>query len=305
MQHKSIFQRLSHPSQLMAGIVIRLHRFFPNDKRYLKLLYRLYMGKKLDLKTPKTFTEKLQWLKLYDRRPEYKIMVDKYAVKQYVADKIGAEYIIPTLGIWNTPEEIDWDALPHQFVLKTTHGGGGGGVVFCRNKDTINKEKVVLRLKKQMNLDVYGTLREWPYKGIPHRIIAEQLLEKDPQYNDIPDYKFYCFNGEPKVLLIASNRYTKGNYDYFDMEFRKLPITSTAGSNSEIVFSKPACFEEMKNIASILSKGFYHIRVDLYSVSNKVYFGELTFFDSSGYDNLNSDTIDLEWGSWIKLPVNE
>lgn len=292
---------IKKPSLVLLGLITRLNFLF-SDKLYLKLLYRLKLGRKLNLNNPKRFTEKIQWLKLYDRKPLYTKLVDKFEVKNYVADIIGNEYIIPTLGVWNNPEDIEWDKLPNRFILKTTHGGGGTGVVFCNDKSQLDKEKAIESLKQSMNSDIYSTLREWPYKNVPHRIIAEQLMDKDPIYDDVPDYKFYCFNGVPKVLLIATNRFTNHNYNYYDMEFKKLNITSSAGSNAAIEFSKPSRFEEMKEIASKLSQGFAHIRVDLYYSNNKIYFGELTFYDSSGFDNLSSDSVDLEWGSWIELP---
>lgn len=293
---------IQKPSLVILSLITRLNFLFP-DKLYLKLLYRLKLGRKLDLKTPKRFTEKLQWLKLYDRKPLYTQLVDKVEVKKYVTDIIGSEYIIPTLGVWNSPNDIDWDRLPDRFILKTTHGGGGSGVVICGDKGQLDKKMTVDKLNKGMKQDnIYATLREWPYKDVPHRVIAEQLLDKDPQYDDVPDYKFYCFNGIPKVLLIATNRFKDHNFNYYDMGFKKLNITSSAGRNAAIEFSKPSCFEEMKEIASKLSQGFAHIRVDLYYSNNKIYFGELTFYDSSGFDNLSSDRIDLEWGGWIELP---
>ena len=298
---QSLKNYIQQPSQIMLGLIRRFYFLFP-DKMYLKLLYRLKLDRRLDLKHPKRFTEKLQWLKLYDRKPLYTKLVDKAEVKKYVADIIGEEYVIPTYGVWNSPEDIDWDSLPNRFVLKTTHGGGSTGVVICRNKSQLDRKKAIDTLKRSMNINIYATLREWPYKDVPHRIIAEQLLEKDSQYDDVPDYKFYCFNGIPKVLLIASNRFTDHNFNYYDMEFKKLNITSNMGKKTSTEFSKPTRFEEMKRIAAKLSYGFSHMRVDLYYTNEKVYFGELTFYDASGYDNNSSDEIDMEWGSWIKLP---
>lgn len=292
---------IQQPSLIMLGLLTRLNILFP-DTLYLKLLYRLKLGRKLDLNNPKRFTEKLQWLKLYDRKPLYTKLVDKAEVKKYIADIIGDEYVIPTLGVWNSPEDIDWDSLPNRFILKTTHGGGGSGVVICNDKRQLDRKKACEKLNRSMNSNIYATLREWPYKDVPHRIIAEQLLDKDPQYDDVPDYKFYCFNGVPKVLLIATNRFTDHNFNYYDMEFKKLNITSSAGNNAATEFSKPLHFEEMKSVASKLSQGFSHMRVDLYYSNNRIYFGELTFYDSSGFDNLSSDNLDLEWGDWIKLP---
>lgn len=297
----NIVDYLRCPKHLGASMLQHFGGWIP-DRIYLQLLFRLKMDYRLDLKNPRTYCEKQQWLKLYDRRPEYSKMVDKYYVKEYVAGIIGKEHVIPTYGVWDTPDAIEWDRLPDRFVLKTTHGGGGCGVIICQNKACLDKNAVICKLQSAMKYDIYKSLREWPYKRIPHRIIAEQLLEEDAEGGDVPDYKFYCFNGEPKVLLIASNRFTAHNFDYFDMEFKKLPITSSYGGNSEVAFAKPTRFEEMKAIASTLSKGIPHVRVDLYFSCKKVYFGELTFFDSSGFDNLSSESLDREWGDWIHLP---
>jgi hypothetical protein len=289
------------PSLFFLGLIKRFNYLFP-DRYYLKLLYRLELGRSLDLEHPKRYTEKLQWLKLHDRNPLYTQLVDKQSVKDYVSKYLGDEFIIPTLGVWDSFDEIDWDRLPDKFVLKTTHGGGGSGVVICEEKKLFDKDRAKVILTRSLKQSIYPTLREWPYKDVPHRIIAEQLLDKDPVYNDVPDYKFYCFHGVPKVLLIASNRYTTHNFDYYDMDFRPLGITSNMGSNSSLRRIIPTCFDEMKRVAAILSQGFPHVRVDLYSSNNRVYFGELTFYDSSGFDNMSSDRVDLEWGSWIHLP---
>ena len=297
----SIIEYINRPSLFFLSLIKRFNYLFP-DRLYLQLLYRLELGRKLDLKHPKRFTEKLQWLKLYDRNPLYTNLVDKLSVKEYVARLIGEESVIPTLGVWERAEDIDWNMLPDKFVLKTTHSGGGTGVILCNDKLLLDKNKVEEILTRSLKQSVFPTLREWPYKNVPHRIIAEQLLDKDPIYDDVPDYKFYCFHGVPRVLLIASNRFTSHNFDYFDMDFNNLGITSNMGNRSAISFTKPPCFDEMKKVASKLSHGFPHVRVDMYYSNNRIYFGELTFYDSSGFDNMSSDRIDLEWGSWIKLP---
>lgn len=423
--------------------------FLFSDKLSLKIQYRVIMGRRLNLKNPTRFSEKLQWLKLYDRKPIYSTMVDKITAKDYVAGIIGKDYIIPTLGVWDHFDEIDFDQLPDKFVLKTNHSGGSSGVVICRNKSKFNKERAKIRLEKSLKQSVYHTLREWPYKNIQPKIFAEELLEVNEQHGlmdykvfccngepkmvkvnydvakdyhvnwydlnwdriegttiydptdmtvvierpklledmlakarvlskgvpylrvdfycvdnelkfgeltffpgsgfeqfkpdsfdftigswitlpdridgggviikqlrvlfdckdvgvsrkkvDLWDYKFYCFNGEPKVLMIASNRFTTHNFDYYDMDFHRLNITSKEGPNSSTLFPKPKQFDEMKMIAKKLCNGLKHVRVDMYATTEKPYFGELTLYDSSGFDNLSSDEIDLEWGSWINL----
>ena len=293
---------IKHPDEFAVSVLQHCGAWLP-DRTFLKWLYRLKLGRKLDLDHPKRYTEKLQWLKLYDRKPEYATMVDKVAVKEYVAKIIGKEYVIPTLGVWDNPEKIDWDGLPDKFVLKTSHGGGGTSVLICDDKSHFDKRDAIRKLNAHMKDNVYKKYREWPYKNVPHRVLAEQLLEKDCHYNDIPDFKFYCFDGKPKVVLMATNRFTSHNFNYYDMDFNRMPVTSSFGEMSETEFEKPLHFEKMKEMAARLSRGIPHLRVDMYYTNGKVFFGELTFFDGSGFDNNSSDSVDLEWGGWISLPV--
>ncbi len=296
----AIFSYFKHPKALLVSLLQHFGNWLP-DKIYIKWMYRLKMGRKLNIDYPKRFTEKLQWLKLYDHDPFYSIIVDKYEVKSYVARLIGMDYVIPTIGVWNEPEEIKIETMPEKFVLKTTNGGGGTGVVICKEKSKFNFNAAVIKLRKSLNTNLYKLQREWPYKNIPPRIIAEKYMEDES--GELRDYKFYCFNGEPKVLLIASNRFTNHNFNYYDMKFNPLPIHSAVGGKSDIVFQRPSSFDEMVELSRKLSQGFVHVRVDLYYVDQKIYFGELTLYDSSGYDNLSSDSEDLLWGSWLQLPV--
>ena len=194
---------LTRPTYLLSIIMMKCNWLFPT-KLYLKWLFRLRMGYKLDLKNPKTFSEKLQWLKLYNRKPEYTQMVDKAAVKDYVAKILGKEYIIPTLGIWNKPEDIDFESLPNRFVLKTTHGGGSAGVVICKDKSTFDCKKAIRSLNKSMKQDISRELKEWPYKNVVHRIIAEEYVESRPDVDELPDYKVFCFNGKPKFCQVVT-----------------------------------------------------------------------------------------------------
>ncbi len=272
------------------------------DRPYISLLFHLRMGRRLNLKAPQCYSDKIQWLKLYDRRPEYTIMVDKYAVKEYVAGIVGDEYIIPTLGVWNNPDEIEWDKLPKSFVLKTTHGGGNTGVVICKDKSTLDKEKTIAMLKRSIKQDIYKTLREWPYKGVPKRIIAEKLIEPELGSNDIPDYKFFCFDGVVKALFIGTDR-SSGDvkFDYFDSDFNHLDLVQVHPMSGKS-FEKPKKFEEMKDVASKLSKGIPHVRVDLYNVNGQIYFGELTFYHHGGVTPFHPDSWDYKFGSWLVLP---
>lgn len=270
------------------------------DRIYVLLRYRAMMGRPLNLSSPQRFTEKLQWLKLYYRIPLLTTCVDKCEAKKYAASIIGNNHIIPTLGVWDNFEDIDFDSLPNQFVLKTTNGGGGGGVVICKDKNAFDKDKAMITLTKSLKSDIYKSLREWPYKNVNKRIIAEEY--KEDKNGELRDYKFFCFNGQAKVMLVASNRFTTHNFNYMDMDFNPLPIISKDGLPNESNLDKPQNFEKMKEIVQKLCAPFPHVRVDVYSCNGEVYFGELTFFDSSGYDNLNSDYWDLEFGSWLTLP---
>lgn len=294
----NIFNKiLRHSVNLFLSIFGR----FLNDKNYYRLQYFVIIGRFPNIDNPILFTEKLQWLKLYDHNPVYTKIVDKYEVKNIISKIIGDKYLIPTLGVWNSPEEIDIDSLPNQFVLKTTFGGGGDGIVICRDKSRLNIDETIKKLKKSFNTDPYIRAREWPYKNVPRRIIAEQYMEDDS--GELRDYKFYCFNGVPKVMLVASNRFTNHNFNYFDMDFNVLPITSAMGAQSDVKMERPEGFEEMKEVATKLSRNFAHVRVDLYSSGGKVLFGELTLYDSSGYDDLNSNEWNKRFGDWITLPL--
>lgn len=271
------------------------------DTLYLQLRYRLRLSKKLNLKNPVTYNEKLQWLKLYYRRPDMPIMVDKATAKRYVADLIGEDHIIPTYGIYNSVKEIEWDKLPNQFVIKCTHDSGG--LIVCKNKQDLNMQTAKKKLSRGLKKTYYWKNREWPYKSIPRRLIAEKYMVDESGY-ELKDYKFFCFDGEPKALFVASDR-TKDNeetkFDFYDMDFNHLPFTN-GHPNSKKTIKKPKSFEEMKEIARKLSKGLPHVRVDLYDVNGQVYFGELTFFHWSGMKPFVPEEWDYKFGSWINLP---
>ena len=295
-------------SEFFASILMHLNFLFP-DKLYLTLLFRLKMGYWMDWKNPKTFSEKLQWLKLYDRRPEYTTIVDKCAVKEYVAKLIGEEYIIPTLGVWDRPEDIDWDSLPQKFVLKTTHGGGGSGVVICKDKKTFNKDVAIAKLKRSLSKCIYKSLREWPYKNVDRKILAEALLEEStPAKNntDLPDYKFYCFNGEPIYCQVIRDRRSKETIDFYDMEWSHMPFVglNPVVTNGLNPVAKPICLHEMIDISRNLSLGIPFSRIDLYVINDKIFFGEITFYPASGMGGFTPVEWNEELGEMIKLPLN-
>ena len=272
-----------------------------SDETYLKIAYRSLMGKKLDLKNPKTFNEKLQWLKLYDRKPIYTTMVDKYEAKKYVASIIGEQYIIPTLGVWDKFEDIDFDKLPNQFVLKCTHDSGG--LVICRDKSKFDIQAAREKINKSLKRNYFWQGREWPYKNVKPRIIAEKYME-DSQTKDLKDYKFMCFNGKVNCSFVCTERHTNTGLKvtFYDRNWKIMPFERHY-PRSKTPISKPLNYDKMMELAEILSKDISFIRVDFYSVQEKIYFGELTFYPGSGFEEFSPFIWDKKIGDWIKLPI--
>ena len=297
----SILKLLKRPAKIVYILdKLQISQWIP-DKAYLKLKYRANFDRKLDLQNPKTFNEKLQWLKLYDRNPAYTELVDKYAVKAYVANKIGEKYIIPTLGVWERVEDIDFDALPNQFVLKCTHDSGG--LVICRDKGQLDRSAAREKIEKSLCHNYYWHGREWPYKNVKPRIIAEQYME-DSATKELRDYKFFCFNGEMRLMFIASERHnenTETRFDFFDRNFLHLDFRN-GHPNADVLPAKPERFEEMCVLAEKLSADIPLLRVDFYEVNGKIYFGELTFSHWSGMMPFEPTEWDRTLGEWIKLP---
>lgn len=288
-------------AQFCDSIVANCFQWLP-DKWYLSLRYRFKMGHWINWKNPKKFTEKIQWLKLYDRKPQYTMMVDKFAVKQYVADSIGEEYIIPTIGVWTNSDEINWDSLPNQFVLKTTHGGGGGGVVICKDKTAFNKESAIAKLNESLASDIYSNYREWPYKNVPKRIIAEKFMapENSPGSADILDYKFFCFHGEPKFLYVSDS--PSHSLQFLNTDWTLADFGRNDYHPLNKLPEKPNNLEEMLAIARKLSAGIPHVRVDLYNVDKHIFFGELTMYTGSGYIPFYPKEYDGKLGDLLTLP---
>lgn len=298
----------TNPSQFMDSLVKHLGFMF-SDKTYLKLRYRFQMGEWPDLDNPTLFTEKIQWLKLHNRHPQYSIMVDKYTAKDYVASRIGNEYVIPTLGLWNSPKDIEWDKLPNQFVLKTTHGGGNGGVVICRDKNCFNKKEAICKLEDNQRSDIYNNFREWPYKDVKPRILAERFIETgDSGSNDLFDYKFFCFDGDPRFCQVIRDRNTHETIDFYDMEWNHQELSGLHPSKALIVpqgktpVPKPLPLDKMIQICRTLSKDIPFLRVDLYVVGEKVYFGETTFFPASGIGTFQPKEWNKKLGYLIHIP---
>ena len=276
----------------------KLSRLIP-DRIYLQIVYFRHFKKFIDFDNPKTFNEKIQWLKLNYRKEEYTNLVDKYRVKQYITKLIGEEYVIPTLEVWKNVDDIDFKSLPEKFVLKCNNDSGE--IVICKNKKDFDEAKAKSFLKERLKNNGYWYGREWPYKNVKPCIIAEKYME-DSISKDLKDYKFFCFSGVVRAVLVATNRFTSHNFNYYDPLFNPLPIESRDGKCSSAIINRPEKWDEMISIAEKLSKEIPFIRVDLYYVNNHVYFGELTFFDSSGYDDLSSEHWNMVFGDWIQLP---
>lgn len=276
-----------------------------DDATFLRRWYKDYFGKDLNLDDPKGFNEKIQWLKLYDRNPEYVDMVDKISAKKWVANRIGETFIVPTLAIWETVDVIDTDSLPDRFVLKTNHDNGG--VVICESKASFDLVKAKAKLKKHLSQNYYYVGREWPYKNIEPRIFAEEFI--DDGATDCSgscgfvDYKFLCFNGEPRLMFTCSGRAQNDlRVDFFDMSWNLQPFTRHY-PNSDIIPDKPAHFEEMKKAAEVLSEGIPFVRVDFYDTPSGPLFGEMTFYPGSGFEEFEPSEWDDILGSWIDLSL--
>ena len=272
------------------------------DKLFLKLKYKVIMRKKIDFSNPQTFNEKLQWLKLYDRNPEYTKMVDKYEAKKYVSDIIGEEYIIPTLGIYDKFDDIDFEKLPNQFVIKCTHDSGG--LVIVRDKKNIDIKMIKKIITKSLKRNFYYSYREWPYKHVKPRIIVEKYMH-DCNQKDLIDYKFFCFNGYPKFLYVSQGleNHETARMDFLDLNFNKMPFKRNDYDNFKIIPEKPLNFEKMKDFAKKLSKKTTFVRVDFYEVNSKLYFSELTFFPNAGFMRVEPVEWDKKIGKMLDLSV--
>ena len=271
----------------------------------IQLRYFYNLRKFVNFNNPRTFCEKLQWLKIYNKDPKYTMMVDKYRVKDYVSKLIGKEHVIPTYGVWDSPDSINWDLLPQKFVLKTTHAGGSAGVVICKEYKKFDRKEAILKLKQSFMTDSYAISKEWPYKNVQRKIIAEQLLESTINGNEILDYKWYCFNGEPKYCQVIKDRTTRETIDFFDVNWRHQEFIGLNPnvSNADVVPQKPELLNVQLSIARKLSRDLPFSRIDLYEVDGKVYFGEITFFPLSGMGKFVPDKYNILIGNMLDLPM--
>lgn len=293
---KQIKSGFAHPKIILEKITTDLRYLLP-DKLYLKVRFRIRMGKKLNLKDPKTFNEKLQWMKLYDRNPLYTTLVDKFKAKEWVAKRIGKEHIIPIIGVFDNFDDIDFNKLPNQFVIKCSHNCG---VVVCKDKKDFDINKARKVINQTMRTNYFYWSREWPYKNVPRKVIIEKYMVDESGY-ELKDYKFFCFNGVPKYFFIATDRSEHDTcFDFFDMDFNHLPIVQ-GHPNAKKEIKKPEKFEEMIEIARQLSKGLKQVRVDLYNVNGTIFFGEMTFFHFGGIVPFEPNEWDYVFGEQICL----
>ena len=296
MKLKSIFRAFKNPRHALLRLVEINLAYKLSDINYLRLIFFIVFGKRLNLKNPRTFNEKLSWLKIYGRRDIYTTMADKYAAKQFVASQIGREHVVENYGVYEKWTDIKFDELPEEFVIKCTHDSGGAFI--CRNKINFNKGSVQRQIEKNLNRDYFHPFREWPYKNIPHRIIVDRLLD-DKTGSELRDYKFWCFNGVPKYMYCTIKG--KNIYEnFYDMDFHPVPIDHGFPRHTP-EFEKPFAFEEMKTLASKLSQGVPFVRVDFFYVEGTVYFGEFTFYDWAGLRPFRGNW-DKELGKLILLP---
>lgn len=284
--------------QYLVSFVNRVFVFLP-DRLFLKVKFRVIAGYRLNLTNPQTFNEKLQWLKLNDFHAEYTEMVDKVAAKEFVKRKLGNSYVIPTIGVWNSLEDINWDALPDKFVLK--NAGDSGGVVICHDKSQLDVSGLYKKLNSLSAYQFYRITREYPYKDVPRRYIAEEFLVDESGY-ELKDYKFFCFNGIPKYVQVDFDRFSGHKRNIYDIDWNFIDLQIEYPNSPSRQIDKPANFEEMVQVACILSKGVPHVRVDLYNVNGRIYFGELTFYHGSGMEHFIPKIWDYKFGKLIELP---
>ena len=285
---------LTHPRAAANTMLVHCGKKIP-DERYLSLFYLINFGKKPNLETPQSFNEKMNWLKLRDRRDVYTTMADKYAAKTYVAERIGPEYVVKNYGVYDRWEDIDFDSLPNKFVIKGTHDSGGAFI--CKDKNTFDFKEAEQRIKHNLRINYFFPLREWPYKNIKPRIIVDQLLD-DHSGSELRDYKFWCFNGKPTFMYVTNKgKVIKENF--YDMDFK--PISIDHGFERTIPeYEKPTNFDKMKELATQLSAGIPFVRVDFFNVDGRIYFGEFTFYDWGGMRPFRNDW-DEKIGQFIEL----
>ena len=297
-----IYKFIKNPNKIIHYLIHKGLLNWVPDKIYLNLVYKVYLHKSLNLANPKTFNEKLQWLKINDRNSLYTKLVDKYEVRHYIAETIGEEYLIPIRGVYDSFDEINLDKLPEQFVLKCTHDSGG--LVICKDKNKLDIDLARKKINKSLKRNYYYLWREWPYKDVIPRIICERYME-DESSGDLKDYKFMCFNGEVKCLFVCLNRNSPNglNVDFYDLDWNPMPFERHYKRSGQKI-KRPDNFEKMVELAKKLSKDIPFVRVDFYEIKGKIYFGELTFYPGTGLEEFTPDEYDEILGRWINLGLN-
>lgn len=262
-------------------------------------MYQVKLGKKLNLNKPLYFNEKLNWLKLHDRKDIYTKMADKYEVREIIKERLGEDYLIPLLGVWDRVEDIDFSKLPEQFVLKCTHDSGS--VIICKDKKSFDKEEAIRKLIMTMKTNYFYPSREWPYKNIKPRIIAEKYMV-DESGMELKDYKIYNFGGEPKLIQVDFGRFVHHERNLYTLDWKYIPEEIEYPTNESVQITKPGCLEEMLACARLLAKGIPSVRTDFYSINGKIYFGEITFYQEGGFARFHSEAYSRKLGDWIELP---
>lgn len=294
---------LDDPDNVVNRYIMKMDRLgllgWMSDEAYLKLMFRLRMGTRLNLDNPITYNEKLQWLKMHDRRPEYIVYSDKYAVRAHYEQTIGAEYLIPLIGVYDEVEEIPWDELPNEFVLKCTHGSGTN--IICADKSRLDVKESQKRLQQWLRTNYFWHGREWPYRSIKPRIICEEFMV-DESGTELKDYKVFCFNGEPKLVEVDFGRFTDHKRNLYDTRWNFITAAIRYPNDPNVIIDRPTHLEEMLELARILSAGYPHIRVDFYFTGERIYIGEMTFYHESGSGRFDPPDFGIEMGDWIALP---
>ena len=293
-----IIKVLKNPLLLILHMCQHWPFRYISDKTFLKLYFRTYQGYKLNIEEPKTFNEKIQWLKINDKNEKYTELTDKYLVRNYIKEKIGEKYLIPLLGTWNNAKDINFDKLPNQFVLKCNHDSAS--VIICKDKEKFNKKKAIRKLNKALKYQYFWKSREYNYKNIEPKIIAEKYMV-DQKSEELVDYKFFCFNGEPKFIQVDIGRFTKHIRNYYDIDGSFIPVEYGCPNDEKIAINEDINLNEMIRLAKILSKDLIMVRVDLYQVKGKIYFGEMTFHHGGGSMQVKPFKYDEEWGKYIDL----
>jgi len=295
---QKIIKYIKNPPHILTALGVRGFFNWMPDSLYLKMIFRAKCGYFLNLKNPRTFNEKLQWLKLYDHNPLYTQLADKYEVRKFIAEKIGEGYLIPLFGVWDSIDEVDFEKLPNQFVLKCTHDSGS--VTICKDKNNFDIEKTKKKLKKCLRRNYYYGFIEPQYKNIKPRIICEKYMV-DESETELKDYKIFCFNGKPKIIQVDFNRFTNHKRNLYDTEWNYIPVSIKYPTDPKKNNKRPAGLQNMLSLAQVMSKNIPHVRVDFYSIHDNIYFGELTFIPGAGYEKFEPEEFGFEMGSWLEI----